>query len=116
MVEAKSYTWDVALLARSDEQLLAASNLLEPLKIQGSAYDDLPESYRTPYFAGVDIYSTVLAYRTDKMKHPQASWKDLWNVADFLVRRPLRNNPLGKTDIALMAGGVQTATLYTFAM
>src|SRR3546814_9115984 len=46
------------------------------------------------------------------MKHPPASWKDLWNVADFPGRRSLRNHPFGTTEIALMADGVPTADFY----
>ena len=98
MVEAKTYTWDVALLARSAQQQLSQSNMLEQLNIQGSAWDDLPEAYRSPHFAGVDIYTAVLAYRTDTVKNAPTSWRDLWNVKDFPGRRALRNHPFDRTD------------------
>ncbi|MES2631435.1 ABC transporter substrate-binding protein [Caenimonas sp. SL110] len=112
MVEAKSYIWDVALLSRSAEQSLVAGNLLEMLNIQGSAIDDLPAGYRTPYFAGVDIYATVLAYRTDKFKTAPQGWRDLWNTKDFPGRRALRNHPFDTTEIALMADGVPQNAVY----
>lgn len=112
MVEAKSYTWDVALVARSAEQMLVAENLLEKLSIEGSGWDDLPEPYRSPYFSGVDIYATVLAYRTDTMKKPPQSWADFWDVKNFPGRRSLRNHPFDTIEIALMADGVPQASVY----
>lgn len=112
MVEAKTYTWDVALLALSAQQLLTTQNLLEPLNIQGSAWDDLPAAYRSPHFAGVDIYTAVLAYRTDTMTNAPTSWRDMWNTKDFPGRRSLRNNPFDTTEIALLADGVSPAHVY----
>lgn len=112
MVESKTYTWDVALLSVSGQQLLAASNLLEPLNIQGSAWDDIPAEFKTPYFGGIEIYSAVMAYRTDTMKKAPGSWSDFWNTKDFPGRRALRNHPFDTTEIALMADGVQQANIY----
>lgn len=112
MVEAKSYTWDAALLSLAAHNQLVAQNLLDPLNIDGSAIGDLPEGYRRPHFAGIDVYTTVLAYRTDKVKNAPESWADFWNVKDFPGRRSLRNNPFDTIEEALMADGVPTAQVY----
>ncbi|SAK64679.1 ABC transporter substrate-binding protein [Caballeronia ptereochthonis] len=112
MVEAKSYLWDVALLSLAAHDQCVKSDLLEPLNIGGSAYDDLPPEYRRPHFAGVDVYTTVLAYRADKVKRAPQSWQDFWNVNDFPGRRALRNFPFDTVEIALMADGVPTGKVY----
>jgi putative spermidine/putrescine transport system substrate-binding protein len=112
MVEAKSYTWDVALLSLAAHNQLVAENLLEPLDIAGSAIEDLPADYRRPHFAGIDVYATVLAYREDNLKKPPQSWADFWNVRDFPGRRCLRANPFDTVEEALMADGVPNASVY----
>jgi putative spermidine/putrescine transport system substrate-binding protein len=112
MVEAKSYTWDVALLSLAAHNQLVNENLLDPLDIDGSAIQDLPTGYRRPHFAGVDVYSTVLAYRTDTVKTPPGSWADFWNTAKFPGRRCLRGFPFDTVEEALMADGVPAAGVY----
>ncbi|MBP6019166.1 MAG: ABC transporter substrate-binding protein [Burkholderiaceae bacterium] len=112
MVEARSHTWDVALVARSAAQMLGGDKLLEPLNVQGSAFDDLPDTYRTEHFAGVDIYAAVLAYRTDTLKRSPSSWADLWDIENFPGRRSLRNHPFDTIEVALMADGVPTDQVY----
>lgn len=112
MVEAKSYTWDVALLSLAAHNQLMTESLLEPLRIEGSAFDDLPTGYRTPSFAGIDVYVAVLAFRTDTMKAPPQSWADFWNPRTFPGRRSLRSNPFDTIEQALMADGVPTSAVY----
>lgn len=112
MVEANSYTWDVALLSLAAYDQLVQQNLLAPLNIGGSAYDDLPAQYKRPQFAGVDVFATVLAYRTDTVKRAPTSWQDFWDVKNFPGRRGLRSNPFDTTEIALMADGVPTGSVY----
>jgi len=112
MVEAKTYTWDAALLSLAAHDQLLAQDLIEPLKIEGSAWDNLPTGYRTPHFAGVDVYSTLIAYRTDTVKNPPTSWKDFWDVKNFPGKRSLRANPFDTIEEALMADGVPTEQVY----
>src|SRR3546814_20260154 len=47
LVEAKSYTWAVALIARTDEQRPGESNQLEPTHNQGSAKREVTVAYHT---------------------------------------------------------------------
>jgi putative spermidine/putrescine transport system substrate-binding protein len=100
------------LLSLAAQDQLVGEDLLDPLNIDGSAIMDLPPGYRTPHFAGVDVYSTVLAYRTDTVKNAPASWADFWDVAAFPGRRSLRGFPFDTIEEALMADGVATADVY----
>jgi len=45
----------------------------------------IPAEYASPYGVATNVYTTVLAYRTDAFKGRKApqSWADFWNVADF---------------------------------
>ena len=49
----------------------------------------IPQQYMSPYGVGTNVYTTVLAYRTDAFKGRKApaSWADLWNVKDVPGRR-----------------------------
>jgi putative spermidine/putrescine transport system substrate-binding protein len=61
-----------------------------------------------------NIYSTVLAYRTDAFKGRKApnSWADLWNAKDFPGRRSLRKHPFDTLEESAMASGVAASQLY----
>jgi putative spermidine/putrescine transport system substrate-binding protein len=115
MVETKTYTWDLAGIS-----LAAIEQLVQGGYIEKHGLDDdaavkqvLPE-YRSPYGVGSDVYSTVLAYRTDKVK-PEASpksWADFWNVKEFPGRRGLRKYPFDTIEQALFADGVASDKVY----
>ena len=68
----------------------------------------------SPYGVGTNVYSTVLAYRTDAFKGrtAPASWADLWNVKEIPGRRAMRKYPMDTIEEALMASGVPTADVY----
>ncbi|SAL73702.1 extracellular solute-binding protein [Caballeronia arvi] len=72
----------------------------------------MPEAI-TPNWLGVDVYSTVLAYRADKFKdNGPKSWADFWDVKKFPGRRCLRRSPLDTLEQALLADGVPLDKLY----
>ena len=73
----------------------------------------MPAEYRSPHFAGNDVYGVVLAYRTDSFAGRQTprSWADFWNVQDFPGRRALRNHPMDTVEQALLADG---ASLHSY--
>jgi putative spermidine/putrescine transport system substrate-binding protein len=112
MVDTKTYTWDAALISQAAHDLLVASNYLDMLELKGTAYDEIKPEYKTPTFAGNDIYAAVIGYRTDKVKKPPKSWADLWNVKDFPGRRALRKYPFDTIEEALMADGVPKDKVY----
>ena len=112
MVETKSYTWDVCTLTLSARDILKGQGLLDPI---GFAHADVPKLMPqaiSPEFMGTDVYSTVFAYRTDKVKNAPASWADFFNVEKFPGRRALRKNPIDTIEQALLADGVPLDKLY----
>ena len=115
MVKTRNYVWDVTTLTISaDIPYLEAQGFLEPIGLSSSDYPDLLPEAITPNFLGVDVYSTVLAYRTDTVKDGQGpqTWADFWNVEKFPGRRCLRRSPLDTLEQALMADGVGLDELY----
>ncbi len=114
IVKSKNYMWDVTTLTLSaDIPYLESQNLLEPIGLKPSDYPELMPEAITANWLGVDIYSTVLAYRTDKYPNgAPKNWADFWNVEKFPGRRCLRRSPIDTLEQALMADGVPVDQLY----
>ncbi|MEM5388407.1 ABC transporter substrate-binding protein [Paraburkholderia phymatum] len=114
MVQTKNYVWDVTTLTLSaDIPYLEAKGLLEPIGLKTSDYPDVMSEAITPNWLGVDVYSTVLAYRSDKFgQNGPKSWADFWDVKRFPGRRCLRRSPLDTLEQALLADGVPLDKLY----
>ncbi len=65
MVDTGSYTWDMAHLSISAHNLLRDAGYLTKLEIEDNPdVQEIPEHFRTPYLLGVDVYTTILAYRS----------------------------------------------------
>lgn len=114
MVQTKNYVWDVTTLTLSaDIPYLESKGYLEPIGLKASDYPDLMPEAVTANWLGVDVYSTVLAYRQDKFAQSgPKSWADFWNVKKFPGRRCLRRSPLDTLEQALLADGVSLDKLY----
>lgn len=113
IVDTKSYTWDVCTLTLSARDILQKAGLLEPIGLAAADTPGLMKEALTEHWMGVDVYSTVLGFRTDKFKdNPPASWADFWDVARFPGRRALRKNPIDTLEQALLADGVALDKLY----
>lgn len=116
MVEAKSYTWNMALLSKSSHQSLVNIDYLEPIAPKGGPGKNLsqiPENLRGEFIMGTDVYSSLIAYRTDAMgKNPPKNWKDLWDVEGVPGLRALRKHPFDTIEAALLADGVDPKDLY----
>lgn len=112
MVETKSYTWDVCTLTLSARDILAGQGLLDPIGFTHADVPKLMPEAISPLFMGTDVYSTVFAYRTDRVKNAPASWADFFNVEKFPGRRALRKNPIDTLEQALLADGVPLDKLY----
>jgi len=115
MVDTKNYTWDMAKISQPAILLLTdgGKDGSKPyLERHGLENDPnvrtIPAHYMSPYGVGTNVYSTVLAYRTDAFKNrkPPNSWADLWNVKDFPGRRSLRKHPFDTLEESLMAGRI----------
>ncbi|MBB2931430.1 ABC transporter substrate-binding protein [Paraburkholderia silvatlantica] len=117
MVDAGSYTWDMAKISQP-AVLMLTSGGREYLERHGleadPAVSKVPSQYMSPFAVGTNVYSTVLAYRTDAFKGRKApsSWADLWNVSEFPGRRAMRKYPFDTIEEALMASGVQPVQVY----
>jgi len=107
MVETKTYTWDMAKISWPAIQLLTAGGkqYLEKHGLESEpVIKTIPSEYMSPYGVGTNVYTTVLAYRTDAFKGRKApqSWADFWNVAEFPGRRAVRKHPFDTIEEALM--------------
>ncbi len=113
MVETKAYTWDVCTLTLSARDILTKQGLLEPIALAAADVPGQMAEGLTPVWLGIDVYSTVQAYRTETFKAKAPStWAEFWDVKAFPGRRSLRKNPIDTLEQALMADGVPLAQLY----
>ena len=117
MVDSGAYTWDMAKISWPAIAILTSGGKLY-LEKHGLEADPtiakIPQQYMTPYGVGTNVYSTVLAYRTDAFKGRRApqSWADLYDAKACPGRRSLRKHPFDTIEQALMADGVPTAGVY----
>jgi putative spermidine/putrescine transport system substrate-binding protein len=117
MVDTKNYTWDMAKISQPAILLLTEGGKVY-LEKHGLENDPnvktIPRQFMSPYGVGTNVYSTVLAYRTEAFKNRKApaSWADLWNAKDFPGRRAIRKHPFDTIEESLMASGVPTSQLY----
>ena len=113
MVEAKSDLWDVIDLSPFQTSLLSQlGDYLEPVGLTKADAPGMLPAGMTPHSAGIDVFATVIAYRTDAFpKAGPQNWADFWNVEKFPGRRSLRRNPQ-VLESALMADGVAPDKLY----
>jgi len=117
MVEAGNYTWDMAKISQPAILILTQGDkvYLEKHGLQTEpVIASIPPQYMSPYGVGNNVYSTVLALRTDAFKgrRAPASWADLWDVKNFPARRGLRKHPFDTIEQALLADGVAADKLY----
>lgn len=113
IVETGSYSWDVVTITQGDQVLLSRLDMLEDLDWSGEHMQDIMPEARRDDWMGVDVYATVLCYRSDTFgdKAPQ-SWADFWDVKAFPGRRALRRSPIDTLEIALLADGVDPKDVY----
>lgn len=116
MVDTKTYTWDLAQISQAAaDQLVHEGDYLEKHGLEKHPdVAEIPAEYMTPYCVGSDVYSTILAYRTDAFKgrRAPARWADLFDLKDVPGRRSLRKHPFDTTEEALLADGVPKDKLY----
>lgn len=117
MVDAHTYTWDMAKISPPAVSILTSGNkvYLEKLNIESDpVVASIPAKYRTPYSVGTNVYTSVIAYRKDSFKNRPTpdSWANFWNVKDFPGRRAMYKYPYDTIEEALMASGVPTADVY----
>ncbi|MEZ5878087.1 MAG: polyamine ABC transporter substrate-binding protein [Tepidamorphaceae bacterium] len=113
IVETGTFIWDVCTLTLSARKILETQDLLEPTGVEAADAPGMISEALFPNFVGTDVYSTIFAFRSDKMSgEGPKSWSDFWNVEAFPGRRALRKNPIDTLEQALLADGVPLEELY----
>ncbi len=115
MVNTGKYNWHMACLGNRAIPLLSQQNYLERHGLEEDpVVSTIMPHLLSPYSVGMNVYSIVLAYRTDKFKEHQApkTWKDFWDVSNFPGRRSLRKIPFDTIEEALLADGVLPSEMY----
>ena len=117
MVDTKNYTWDMAKISWPAIQILTGGSkpYLEKHGLEAEpVIKSIPAEYMSPYGVGTNVYSTVLAYRSDAFKGRKApqSWADFWNVTDFPGRRAVRKHAFDTIEEALMGAGASASQVY----
>jgi putative spermidine/putrescine transport system substrate-binding protein len=117
MVDTGSYTWDMGHLSISAHNLLVDAGYLVKLELDDNPdVQEIPAHFRTPYMMGIDVFATILAYRTDVYPKtapaPTGGWKDMWDVKGIPGRRAMRKHAFDTIEQALMADGVPSSAVY----
>lgn len=118
MVDAKTYTWDIAGgLSISAATLLEQAGYVEKLELDNDPeVQEIPSRFRTPYLLGFEVFTCILAYRTDvyprKARVPTGGWKDLWDISGIPGVRSLRKHAFYTIEQAVMAQGVPANQVY----
>ncbi len=118
MVKTGTYHWNMACLGSRAVPILSQLGYLEPHKLEDDKVVKtiMPQALST-CGVGMNVYSTVLAYRTDvfKGRSMPRTWGDFWNVEKFPGLRGLRQIPFDTIEEALMADGVPPSEVYSCA-
>jgi putative spermidine/putrescine transport system substrate-binding protein len=114
LVDTQSFIWDLCMVDPTHVNYLSKpKDYLAPLNIPLDAVPTMVPGMLTPVWLGFSVFSTIMAYRTDKF--PDAgpnNWADFWNVQKFPGRRGLYKGATGMLECALMADGVPANKLY----
>lgn len=113
MVKAKNVDWDVVEVETPELIRGCEEGLFEKLdwnKI-GNKQDFLPAAVSNCGI-GFFVWSTALAYNSDKLKTAPTSWKDFWDLKKFPGKRGLRKGAKYTLEFALLADGVKVSDVY----
>lgn len=113
MVDTHSVSWDVLEVESPELARGCDEGLFETLdysKIGNKA--DFVHGAAQQCGIGIFVWSTVLAYNSDKLKSAPRSWKDFWDVKKFPGKRGLRKGAKYTLEIALLADGVPSKDVY----
>lgn len=114
MVEGGNVTWDVVNIDTFWGEQAGKQGLLEQIDYDIVSKEDIIPEMINDYSVGAEMYSSVIAYSTDKFSgdnHPK-TWQDFWDTEKFPGARGLYNDPLETMEIALLADGVKPEDLY----
>jgi putative spermidine/putrescine transport system substrate-binding protein len=112
-VKAGNPNWDVVQVEVEELALGCADGLYEKIewaKLGGE--DKFIPSAVNECGVGAIVWSTAIAYDSEKIADGPQSWADFWNVEKFPGKRSLRKGPKYTLEFALMADGVAPADVY----
>jgi putative spermidine/putrescine transport system substrate-binding protein len=113
MVEANNVTWDVVDVDTQTALQGCEDGLF--LKLEWSKMGDkrrFVDGSTTDCAIGSAMWSTVLAYDTDRLKAGPTTIGDLFDLKRFPGKRALRKSPFGNLEFALLADGVPRTEVY----
>nr|WP_242612595.1 polyamine ABC transporter substrate-binding protein [Corticibacter populi] len=113
MVETGRVTWDVVEVETGDLTRGCDEGLYEKIDWSRVVPEDalIPEAV-TECGVGAFVWSTVLAYDSNKLKTTPTGWADFWDVEKFPGKRGMRKQALYNLEFALMADGVPAKDVY----
>ncbi|WP_417808945.1 ABC transporter substrate-binding protein [Thioclava sp.] len=120
-VEANNVSIDVADVEKSDAVRLCDEGLLEPIDPDTDlaaapdgtpASEDFIDGALTDCAVANIVWSTVMAYNTDKVEGSPTTIADFFDTKKFPGKRGLRKSAKATMEMALMADGVPAADVY----
>ena len=113
MVESKSVSWDAVEVELSEVQRGCDEGLFEKIdyKVVGAKTDFLSGS-AVKCGVGMFVWSTVVAYDSNKLKTAPTSWADFWDTKKYPGKRGLRKTAKYALEAALQADGVKPTDVY----
>ncbi|MDP4506956.1 extracellular solute-binding protein [Nonomuraea turcica] len=113
MVASGNVTWDLVEID-NDFGIGDSAALFEPIDYTSLPREELLDGAAWPNRVGLMVYTTVLAYRADKLSSAPQSWADVFDLKRFPGKRALDKRITGSTGLesALIADGVPVGKLY----
>jgi putative spermidine/putrescine transport system substrate-binding protein len=121
MNEAGKVTWPLVDVVASDAIRLCDEGLVEPIDHDAilapapdgtPASEDFGEMIVSECYIPQIVYSTTFGYRTDLVKTPPTTIKDVFDLKKIPGKRALEKRPIGNLEWALIADGVDPETVY----
>jgi putative spermidine/putrescine transport system substrate-binding protein len=113
MVENGTTEWDVMNCDAYWGVYAGNEGYLEPIDYS-VVTEQIDPSVQLDYVMGAEVYSSVIAYNTDKYTEETApqSWADFWDTEKYPGKRAMWQNPVTVLEAALLADGVPMDELY----
>lgn len=113
MTESGQVSWDAVEVESPELVRGCTEGVFEPIDWEKLGIkSQIMESAVNKCGVGIFVWSTVLAYNTDKLKEAPTSWKDFWDVNKFPGKRGLRKGAKYTLEFALQADGVTPEEVY----
>lgn len=113
-VQGGNPNWDVVQVESEDLERSCADGLLEKLDWAKLGGKDkfIDSAVVSDCGVGSIVWSTAIAYDGDRLQAGPQSWADFWDVKTFPGKRSLRKTPKYALEFALLADGVNRASIY----